>query len=218
MKIGFIGVDDTIISTIQKKFKNQLFEEINIDSVNRTILPTFNVILVDFENTLNFTNVCNDISKLNYETKIIVFISQQNAISLEEQPQNILYDYVTKPFLLNEFEAKIQRIVNDNFRSSEIQIKKDVKYIPTKRELYIKGKYLHLTHKEAELLDLLIKNNGYIVDKNFLMYRIWGKINYTYGLYALIVKLKEKLPAGLFSITASKGRGYILKVLKKSQN
>lgn len=106
---------------------------------------------------------------------------------------------------------KLYLLNDDCFETNEVIIRKGVKYVASKKELYIKDKYLHLTKKESQLFDLFLKNKNKIIDKETLNQELWGENEQKQGLYALVVKLKAKLPSNIFEIMSIRNKGYMLK-------
>ncbi len=86
-------------------------------------------------------------------------------------------DYMTKPFGIMEFTARIRSllrrskpkdIATKKVSTSIISINKET------REVYYKGDLVELTYKEFELLLYLMENSNRIVERDELLNRIWG--------------------------------------------
>lgn len=88
-------------------------------------------------------------------------------------------DYITKPFSLRELLARIKAVLR---RRTDIKIKEIVKIIKVedliiddeKHEVLKYGDKLDLTLKEFELLNILAKNRGKVLSRNYLLDEIWG--------------------------------------------
>lgn len=85
-------------------------------------------------------------------------------------------DYVTKPFGVLEFSARVRSLLR---RSGSVQKEHMVKCRELQlntdtREVWYKGKPLELTFKEYELLKYLIDNNKRVVPREELLSKIWG--------------------------------------------
>ena len=81
---------------------------------------------------------------------------------------------------------------------------------PAKHLVQVDGKEVILTYKEFELLCLLLENQGMVLTRNILMYKVWGaeqdRENRTLDVH--IRTLRAKLgPAGEY-IETVRGIGY----------
>lgn len=85
-------------------------------------------------------------------------------------------DYITKPFSVRELIARVKAILrrttvkyeDNGFKFGEITI--DFEKHEVKRD----GEKVDLTLKEFELLEILIKNKGRVMTRDFLLDKIWG--------------------------------------------
>jgi len=85
-------------------------------------------------------------------------------------------DYITKPFSVRELIARSKAILrrttvkyeDNNFKFGNITI--DFQ----KHEVKKDGEKIELTLKEFELLEILIKNKGRVMTRDFLLDKIWG--------------------------------------------
>ena len=96
-------------------------------------------------------------------------------------------DYLTKPFEMAELLARITAILrrtenkSDNEQAEEISVGK-LKYEPEFRLIHLKEGVKKLTTKENQLLQLLVKNQNEILDRNATLRAIWGDDNYFLSL------------------------------------
>ncbi len=85
-------------------------------------------------------------------------------------------DYITKPFSVRELVARVKALLRRtnvtfvdhtyNFGNISIDF--------TKHEILKDGDKLDLTLKEFELLEILVKNKGRVMTRDFLLDKIWG--------------------------------------------
>ena len=85
-------------------------------------------------------------------------------------------DYITKPFAVRELVARVKAVLR---RTAIQQIDKSYNFgnilVDFERHDVIKsGKRVELTLKEFELLEILIKNKGRVMTRDFLLDKIWG--------------------------------------------
>lgn len=108
-------------------------------------------------------------------------------------------DYLTKPFSMEELLARITAVnkrINpkDNSQTSLFELG-SAKFNPVTRILYIADEERKLTTKESQLLNLLCKNQGEVLDRQAALRSIWGDDNYFNGrsMDVYIAKLRKLL-------------------------
>ena len=108
-------------------------------------------------------------------------------------------DYLSKPFSMEELVARITAILK---RSSpkEVNINSNlmigsIKYEPELRLLHLSNGIKKLTTKENDLLNLLVKNQNIILDRQATLRAVWGDDNYFNGrsMDVYIAKLRKML-------------------------
>ena len=95
-------------------------------------------------------------------------------------------DYITKPFGVREFMARIGVIVRRNMRSarapdtsaSHIVRTRDLTVDPERRQATIRGVAIELTKQEFDLLYLLATRPGIVFSRAALLSRVWGDDTY----------------------------------------
>lgn len=136
-------------------------------------------------------------------------------------------DYVTKPFsireLLSRIKAHLRRSKTDSekmpqngtdngsstLQTGELNLKLD------EYKAYVGEKQINLTHKEFELLKLLMSNRGKVLNRDLLLEKIWGydtEID-TRTVDVHIRHLRQKVetdPANPRYIKTIRGVGYYL--------
>ncbi len=86
-------------------------------------------------------------------------------------------DYITKPFSIKELMARVKAMLRRTKDSKEHEniIKFDtIELHQDAFSVYKNGVLIGLTLKEYELLLLLVKNKGKVLNRNFLLDTIWG--------------------------------------------
>jgi two-component system alkaline phosphatase synthesis response regulator PhoP len=85
-------------------------------------------------------------------------------------------DYITKPFSIRELLARVKAVLR---RTTTQYIDKSYKFGNitidfSKHEVLKNEMRIDLTLKEFELLEILIKNKGRVMTRDFLLDKIWG--------------------------------------------
>lgn len=87
-------------------------------------------------------------------------------------------DYITKPFSVRELLARVKAVLRRTHPSREIQNNsyesQGLKIDFERHEVFINDKKIELTLKEFDLLKILIKNRGKILQRETLLDKIWG--------------------------------------------
>ena len=128
-------------------------------------------------------------------------------------------DYVTKPFRLRELVARVRATLRRAPSAhalgptAEVIEVGDVKLDASRHEVYAHKKLVPLPLKEFELLELLLVNAGRVLNRDFLIDRIWGPNYYgdTKTLDVHIKRLRGRLetdPANPTRIVTVRGVGY----------
>jgi DNA-binding response OmpR family regulator len=108
-------------------------------------------------------------------------------------------DYLTKPFSMDELLARITAILRRT-ETTGADLKEQlkvgiIKYEPELRLLHLENGIKKLTTKENQLLQLLVKNENEILDRQATLRAIWGDDNYFNGrsMDVYIAKLRKLL-------------------------
>lgn len=129
-------------------------------------------------------------------------------------------DYITKPFSVKELIARVKallrRSVNSEEETSNIVRFGDIELHQDAFRAYKDGKQVALTLKEYELLLLLAKNRGKVLNRNFLLDTIWGYdyIGETRTVDVHIRHIRQKIeddPSNPKYIETVRGVGYRFK-------
>lgn len=85
-------------------------------------------------------------------------------------------DYITKPFSVRELVARVKAVLRRTRIEYNDKVYKfgDISIDFQKHEVIKENKKLELTLKEFELLEVLIKNKGRVMTRDFLLDKIWG--------------------------------------------
>lgn len=108
-------------------------------------------------------------------------------------------DYLSKPFSMEELVARINAILKRSI-PEQVNINSNlmigsIKYEPELRLLHLSNGIKKLTTKENDLLNLLVKNQNIILDRQATLRAVWGDDNYFNGrsMDVYIAKLRKML-------------------------
>ena len=85
-------------------------------------------------------------------------------------------DYITKPFGMMEFVARVKAVLRRCSRQEEDKELKcdDLRLSVGRHKVYWKEEKVELTRKEFELLEYLLENKGLVMSRNQILCHIWG--------------------------------------------
>ena len=86
-------------------------------------------------------------------------------------------DYITKPFGMMEFVARIKAVLRRTSRSSNTDKELkcgDLRILVGRHEVFWKDEKIELTRKEFELLVYLVENRGLVMSRNQILCQVWG--------------------------------------------
>lgn len=122
-------------------------------------------------------------------------------------------DYIVKPFLLSALFAKCSAMIKRAEGNPDSIISCGAIKLDTRKLICIvDGSEAELTPKEFSLLSYLIRHQGWIVDRDTLLNKVWG--DDFFGIDRVvdntIKRLRKKLGSAGSQIHTSIGRGYKL--------
>ncbi len=163
-------------------------------------------------------SLAEDIRKIDKDVPIVFLTAKSLTEDKIRGFQVGADDYITKPFSMDEFQLRIEAILKragktDRVLETERKIGKFV-FDMSNFKLILGDDERKLTKKEAEILKLLSKNKGKVVERELILNLVWGDDNYFNGrsLDVFITKLRKYLKAdeGL-NLKNVHGIGFVLK-------
>jgi DNA-binding response OmpR family regulator len=219
MKILLIEDDLQICKVITKYFTNngaQITEVNNgtdaLDTVEQG-LDGYSLVLLDImlPGADGFT-VCRSIRRRSDIP--VIFITAR------AREEDILHgydlgcdDYIVKPILLTALFAKCTAVVNRNEGIKNSVVKcGDISIDTRKLTCYVGDEEVDLTQKEFALMSYLINHEGWVVDRNTLLDKVWGEDYFGVDRVVdnTIKRLRKKLGEAGKQIHTAIGRGYKL--------
>lgn len=125
--------------------------------------------------------VCQDLRQWSTTPVIMLTVRDEKQIKLAALNAGA-DDYVTKPFDMDELEARIRAVMRrtayrgSESTSGEIAFQ-DLVIDLIKRRVTLGSEEVHLTPKEYDLLKLLVTNPGRVLTFDTLLEKVWGEIN-----------------------------------------
>lgn len=150
------------------------FEEANTNSYDLIILD---VMLPEMDGIA----ICQRLRALDNFTPILMITAKSEEIDKVIGLESGADDYITKPFKIREFIARVKAIMRrqDQFAllaANEVKLIKfeSLEIDEKKRKVLLDHKRVDLTPKEFDLLVLMAKNPGRSYSRSELLELIWG--------------------------------------------
>jgi DNA-binding response OmpR family regulator len=153
---------------------------------------------------------------IGVDTPVIYLTAKNKESDIEEGFERGGDDYVTKPFNMKELVLRIKALLKrtKKDRSEGKVLYRDITLDLGSRELFIDGKNIELTKLEFDLLYTLIANQNVVLDRDYLLDRVWGGdiIYQDRTVNVAINRLKEKIDPDKTKeyIKTVRGVGYTL--------
>lgn len=122
-------------------------------------------------------------------------------------------DYIPKPFYPEELIAKIHERFDSLTVSQDVEYRiGDTLFRPNLSSLTYGGETHSLSVRQTEILQQLAANLGKIVERDFILNKVWGDASYSnsLALNVQITYIRRLLTDPKISIVSIKKKGYIL--------
>jgi DNA-binding response OmpR family regulator len=163
---------------------------------------------------INGIELCRKIRQKGIQTPIMMLTARDSVGDKVLGLDSGADDYLTKPFLFDEFLARVRALLRRKSTDiSELQCK-DLRIDVQSHRTYVGNKELLLRPKEFALLEYLLRNKGRVLSRTQILENIWG-YNYdpTTNIIDVHVKaLREKISriCTIEYIRTVRGIGYII--------
>ncbi|WP_430410101.1 response regulator transcription factor [Kordia sp.] len=159
--------------------------------------------------------LAQEIRQENPSIPIIFLTAKSQVKDVVEGFQHGGNDYLKKPFSMEELIVRIHALLD------RIHIKQDHAQIPigaytfnhTKQQLSHNEEFIQLTHRESELLFYLSEKRNNVLDRTFILNKLWGDDDFfnARSMDVFITKLRKKLKNDTsIQIVNIRGFGYKL--------
>lgn len=182
-KILVVDDEDNILELLRFNLENSGYKVLTaqngIDALKIAKTETPDLILLDLMLPgMDGYDVCKEIRRDNNisNTPIIMITAKGEELDKILGLELGADDYITKPFSVRELKARLKAVLR---RTTIQQIDKAYRFGNVavdfeKHEIMKNDEKVELTLKEFELLEILIKNKGRVMTRDFLLDKIWG--------------------------------------------
>jgi two-component system, OmpR family, alkaline phosphatase synthesis response regulator PhoP len=211
MKKVLIIEDDKEISNLLEIHLSDMNCEISkefdgLKGLNEARRGNFDLIVLDIMlPNLDGFEICKELRKQEINTPILMLTSKSEETDKVLGLEFGADDYLTKPFSIREFIARVKAIFRRiDSLVQEKEDKKDLKYDNlvidhTNRKVLLNDKRIELTQKEFELLYLMASHPGRTYTRENLLNLIWGTqySGYEHTVNSHINRLRNKIEGNI---------------------
>lgn len=149
------------------------------------------------------------------DTAVLILSARSEVVDKVEGLDAGANDYLSKPFHLDELEARIRSLTRRSFVQEDVLLACGSLSFDTKsRETLADGQRVTLTRKETGILEYLLLHRGRPVSQEELIEHVWdGSVdNFSNSIRVHISSLRKKLRAalGYDPIRNRIGEGYLI--------
>ena len=202
IKILFAEDEPSLAMIVKESLETRNFEvmhaengQIALDFFNKN---SFDILVLDVMMPIKdgFT-LATEIRKTNKNVPIIFLTAKAQVQDVVEGFGVGGNDYLKKPFSTEELIVRISALVNRGNNKTKCTNQEIGAYVfnAEKQTLIRKTTIFQLTNRETVVLNLLISEKNEVVDRSFILNKIWGKDDFFNGrsLDVFITKLRKKL-------------------------
>lgn len=124
-------------------------------------------------------------------------------------------DYIPKPFYPEELIAKINERFESDLVSQEMEYRfGNTVFHPNLSTLSYDGETHSLSVRQSEILSILARNEGKLVERDVILNTVWGDASYSnsMALNVQITYIRKMLTDPAVAIISIKKKGYILQI------
>lgn len=182
-KILVVDDEEHILELIKFNLENNGYKVISADNGNDALKLARNevpqLVLLDLMLPgLDGYDVCREIRKDSSISSMPVIMTTAKSEELDKILGLELGadDYITKPFSVRELVARVKAVLRRTKTQYGDKVYKigEISVDFQKHEVIKNESKIDLTLKEFELLQILIKNKGRVMTRDFLLDKVWG--------------------------------------------
>lgn len=204
MENRILVVDDEsqILRVLRRHLSGHQFE-VHVASDGETAIDTFldfppDIVITDLQMPgMNGIDFCKEVRKISEVPIIVLSVKGQEEIKVAALDAGA-DDYITKPFGMDELMARIRAALRRVPPKEEDEKKIELGVFSVDLEAYsvsVRGRRVHLTPKEYELLNLFLQNDGKVLTHRKILSAIWGanSVEQSEYLRVFVGNLRKKI-------------------------
>jgi len=219
MKVLIIEDDPVVAELVKESLKIANTVEVANDGADGSFLARsfeYDIIILDYSlPKKNGLQICDEIRASGKRTPILFLSATGDVATKVLALEHGADDYMTKPFSLQELEARLKAISRRPAEITKQILTIDDLELDTKsRDVRRGSTSIHLTRKEFNLLEYLMRNKGTVVSRALLLEHVWTADSdpFSNTLEAHVRNVRKKLNVENKPdlIVTVPGRGYLI--------
>ena len=199
MKILLVDDNEKINATLKQFLEIKYFNVTSCvngkEAINLINKKNFDLYIIDVQlPKISGLEIVKHIRNKNLNSPIIMITASLDIENFITAFKNGANEYIKKPFHLEEFEIRINNILNKK-ASNIIKISNELQFNFSDEEISENNSIISLRKKERKLLAILLKNKNNTINLDKLKSYIWeNEKKENYPLRQLVSSLKSKVP------------------------
>lgn len=179
MRILIVEDEKDLCQMIVKSLKESGYEVDIANNGNEAMelldVENYDLIVLDLNlPEIDGMEILEEFRTFNQDTKIIILSARSQIKDKVEGLDKGANDYLSKPFHLDELEARIRSLTRRNFITNNQMLSyKNLSFDSKKRIVKIDDKEISLTRKELGILEYLLLNRGRPISQEELIDHVW---------------------------------------------
>lgn len=186
------------------------------EAIELLAIENYDLVLLDLNlpGTDGMT-VLRKLRQTDRDTKVLILSARSEVADKVDGLDSGANDYLSKPFHLEELEARIRSLTRRQFTQNDVVLTcGDISFDTKSRIASAAGLKLMLTRKESAILEYLLLNRGRPVSQEELIDHVWDNSvdNFSNSIRVHISALRKKIRAalGYDPIRNRIGEGYVM--------
>ncbi|MDD4508867.1 MAG: response regulator transcription factor [Eubacteriaceae bacterium] len=220
MRVLLVEDEESLAAALAKIFEqNKILVDVVHDGIEGKILSdndVYDVIILDIMLPgMSGLDILKHIREQGKNVPVLILTAKDSTADKVKGLDMGADDYLVKPFVTEELLARVRALGR---RPWEVYADNAIKFSDLELninngELMIKDKPVRLTSKEAQLMEMFIRNPGMTISKEQILDRIWGiesnAMDNSVEIY--VHYLRKKIANSQTVIKTIRGMGYVLK-------
>lgn len=179
MRILIVEDEKDLCQMIAKSLKESGYEVDIANNGNEAMelldVENYDLIVLDLNlPEIDGMEILEEFRTFNQDTKIVILSARSQIKDKVEGLDKGANDYLSKPFHLDELEARIRSLTRRNFITNNQMLSyKNLSFDSKKRIVKIDDKEISLTRKELGILEYLLLNRGRPISQEELIDHVW---------------------------------------------